>query len=359
MGRKLHIGTYAGIPVYIHWTFGLLVLGLIYYSFYLGFDATASMWFFTYIATLFFCVVLHEYGHALMARKYGVATRDIIISPIGGLARLESIPEEPKQELWIAIAGPLVNVFIALFMIIGMYLTGMIIFPADIQFPTNFTEYIQLVLALNIVLFIFNLVPAFPMDGGRILRAFLAFKFDYLKATYIASILGRIFCIGFVILGYFIKSPALFMIGVFIFYMATQEYRQVRRTSLIKSKKASEIANTSFSILYEDEPIQSAIDQNKLTGERSFLVQDRYQSISGTLPEIVIAHSFNHKQTHQAIHSVMSSKIHRAHEDITVYQAFELMDKLDLGILILTAETGEISAVLDRAAVKTYLRSIG
>ena len=163
MGKSLFLGRYAGIPIYVHWTFGLLLLSLAYFCVHLGLEIQTAAWLTLYVFTLFFCVILHEYGHALMARKFGVDTRDIIISPIGGLARLERMPIVPKQELLIAIAGPLVNVAIALLLVATMSLAGIQLFAGLLPFPSNGTEYIQLVLLLNIVLFFFNLVPALSL----------------------------------------------------------------------------------------------------------------------------------------------------------------------------------------------------
>jgi len=233
--RALNVGRYFGIPVFIHWTC-ILIIGFVgYVSFTEEMDLLGTAAFSLYLACVFFCVVLHEYGHALMARRYGIGTHDIILSPIGGIARLDSIPSDPKGELMIAIAGPLVNLAIALFIVGGLYLfkLGIVLPDADgFTILTNPVGFAHLILLVNVVLFLFNLIPAFPMDGGRILRALLSFKMDRLKATFIASSLGKILAIGFLIFAAYNNIPSLFFIGIFIFIVAGREYKTLKERNL-------------------------------------------------------------------------------------------------------------------------------
>lgn len=228
--KSLSLGRYFRIPVFVHWSFLFILVFISYTSISEGMDLTQVAAFSLYIFLVFFCVVLHEYGHALMARRYGIETQDIIITPIGGLARLRGMPMEPKGELMIAIAGPLVNLAIAAVILLILYGLGVgIILPDtdDLNILTNPIGFLHLVLILNLILFTFNLIPAFPMDGGRILRALLCFKFDRRKATLIVSIIGRIIAVAFVLFATYNKLPSLLFIGIFIFIMAGREYRAV------------------------------------------------------------------------------------------------------------------------------------
>ena len=203
----------------IHWSFGMLVLFVIYIGLTNKLSFSEILAFGLYVIILFICVVLHEYGHALMARKYGVKTRDIILSPIGGVARLEKIPEEPYKELLIAIAGPLVNVVIAILLstlTLIIFSGGILPSAENLELLKYPSEFIRFVIVMNIALFVFNLIPAFPMDGGRILRSLLAMKWGRVKATRIAAFVGRILAIGFVIFGVTIGNILLSVIGVFI-----------------------------------------------------------------------------------------------------------------------------------------------
>lgn len=226
MSGSLNIGTYAGIPVKVHWTFSIVILFVAYIAFSENLSINESLVLSLYVISLFFCVILHEYGHALSARKYGVKTRDIILSPIGGLARLDYIPAVPKQELIIAIAGPLVNIVLAILILAVILIAGPFDLPSaiDLQALMNPIGFLQVLFILNIVLFGFNLIPAFPMDGGRILRALLSFKLPRLKGTFIASLIGRFIAVIFVVFGALNEYYALLFIGIFVYVSANREY---------------------------------------------------------------------------------------------------------------------------------------
>ena len=238
--RMLSVGKYFNIPVYIHWTFSFIILLVGYEAYKAGMNQYEVLAFASYIFCVFLCVVLHEYGHALMARRFGIGTQDILITPIGGLARLYGLPQEPKGELYIAFAGPLVNLAIAISFFLGLYFSGVFLNPLYIDIVgvdlintmTSVIGFLHLILFLNIVLFTFNMIPAFPMDGGRILRALLSFKLDRVKATFYASIVGRVMAIAFVAFASYNRLPGLFFIGIFIFLMAGREYRMVERRGL-------------------------------------------------------------------------------------------------------------------------------
>src|SRR5436309_1945421 len=204
MSWSIPIIRVAGIQLRIHLTF-LLLIG------WIALDSANSV---IFVLLLFLCVVLHEFGHAIAAKGYGIKTPDITLLPIGGVARLERMPEEPKQELVIAIAGPLVNVIIAL----CLFLTGgSFVYP-----PTPTSSLNDIVLTINVVLVLFNLLPAFPMDGGRVLRALLATRLNYARATQIAANIGQGFAFLFGLMGLF-GNPLLIFIALFIYVGASQE----------------------------------------------------------------------------------------------------------------------------------------
>ncbi len=180
------------------------------------------------VAFLFVCVILHEYGHALTAAYYNIPTRDIFILPIGGLARLEYLPESPIKEMVIAIAGPLVNLVIALLLSLILWVYGR---PIDLSVMQNIDGIMSVhglligLLLVNLTLFIFNLIPAFPMDGGRILRASLSIKWGRHKATVIASYIAQVLAMVFFAYGSYNEMMTLSLIGVFIFFTARWERR--------------------------------------------------------------------------------------------------------------------------------------
>ena len=183
------LGNFAGIDVYIHATF-LLLIGWVGFSHWLEHQSWAQVLNgILFILALFVCVILHEYGHALTARKYGIKTRDITIYPIGGVARLERMPEKPLEELWVALMGPAVNVVIAGGLFAYLYLTSSLVPVSELTIASG--SFLERLMGVNISLVLFNLIPAFPMDGGRVLRALLAMKLDYVKATQIAANIGQ------------------------------------------------------------------------------------------------------------------------------------------------------------------------
>lgn len=229
-----------GIGIYVHATF-LLLPAFVFLANLEQIDF--ALYTVMMIPAVFGCVVLHELGHALTARRYGIETRDITLYPIGGVARLERLPDQPLQEFWIAVAGPAVNVVIAL--PLGLMLLSTSLNPAIFLSPAIFTDSLthislgQFVLgnlfAVNLFLAFFNLLPAFPMDGGRVLRALLAIRLGQLRATTIAAQIGVAMAVIFALVGLRV-SPMLTILGIFVFFAGQQElaavrYRYARRYS--------------------------------------------------------------------------------------------------------------------------------
>lgn len=228
--RSFYLGSYLGIPVKVHSSFGLILCFIGYMAYSEGLALKETLLFSSLTFLIFFSVLLHEYGHALMARRYGIRTVDIIMSPVGGLARMERLPEDPKKELMVAFAGPLVNLVIAGIIYLFLRSLGIRELNPDAEMMTIIAHpigYLALVAVMNLVLFAFNLVPAFPMDGGRILRALLSLMMSRKSATRIAVVIGQALAIGFVIFGAYNKIWSLVLIGPIIFLMARREYQMV------------------------------------------------------------------------------------------------------------------------------------
>src|SRR5262245_5986314 len=192
MIRSWKIGTAFGIGIYVHWTFLLLPACLIVTG--LGaVHGPVLLFVLALVGAVFGCVVLHELGHALAARRFGIATRDITLYPIGGVARLERMSEKPWEEFWIAVAGPAVNLLIA--GLLGFFLTFSRAVHQVVPLPPLGLEFLTMLMFLNLGLVAFNLVPAFPMDGGRVLRALLALRLGQLRATQIAVNIGMVLAV--------------------------------------------------------------------------------------------------------------------------------------------------------------------
>ena len=226
MRWSFKVARLAGIDVYIHVTF-LLLLGWIAFVYYATQQSlTEVIVGVGFILAVFGTVVLHELGHALAARRYGIETRDITLLPIGGVARLARIPEEPSQELFVAIAGPLVNVVIALGLLVGILATGGFSFPLSDVFRVVFGPvgtFTERLFMMNIWLVVFNMIPAFPMDGGRVLRAFLAMTMDYAQATNVAALIGQGMAFVFGAIGLLVGIPLLLFVALFVWIGAAGE----------------------------------------------------------------------------------------------------------------------------------------
>ena len=214
------IGEFAGIGVYMHATFLLLIGWIALTSLLAGGTAASALQGVLFILLLFACVVAHEYGHALTARRYGIKTRDITLLPIGGVARLERMPDKPLQELWVALAGPAVNVVIAALLFAWLLLSGGLA-PLDTLSITG-GSLLERLMVVNISLVLFNLIPAFPMDGGRVVRALLALRLEYGRATQIAATLGQGMALLLGLIGLF-TNPLLIFTVLFVWIGAAQE----------------------------------------------------------------------------------------------------------------------------------------
>ncbi len=224
------IGSYAGIGVYVHATF-LLVIGWVVWTHWsAGQSLAMTINGLLFVLALFGCVLLHEFGHALTAKRYGIKTRDITLLPIGGVARLERMPDDPKQELWVALAGPAVNVVIAAALFVWLQVTAA--FEPLESLTMTGGSFAERLLLVNVSLVLFNLLPAFPMDGGRVLRALLATRKNYVRATQIAATIGQGMALVFGFVGLF-SNPFLLFIALFVWIGAAQESSMVQMKSAI------------------------------------------------------------------------------------------------------------------------------
>jgi Zn-dependent protease len=227
MRSSIKIASVSGIEVRIHITF-LLFLAWIWFSYYQIAGVGGATQGVLFILALFACVLLHEFGHAFAARGFGIHTPDITLLPIGGVARLSRIPDEPWQEFVVAVAGPIVNVVIAAALIFVVHQSASLDQLESIENPR--IELLAKLASVNIMLVLFNLIPAFPMDGGRVLRALLAMAMPYSRATMIAARIGQILAICLAAYSYFgpNRNPILIFIAFFIFIGAQQEAAMVR-----------------------------------------------------------------------------------------------------------------------------------
>ena len=254
-GWSLHLGRWLGIDVYLHITF-LLLLAFIGLSHGIADRSVdAALGGVLFFAGLFVCVLLHEYGHALAARRYGIATRDITLLPIGGVARLERMPEKPWQEFVVAVAGPAVNVVIAAGLLAGLFLRNTWELPATPSVTSG--GLIERLLLANVFLVLFNLLPAFPMDGGRVLRSLLAMRLNYARATGIAAAIGKGMAVLFGFAGLF-GNPMLLLIALFVWIGATQEAAAAQMKSSFAGATVRDAMLTDFRALSPQDSLANA-----------------------------------------------------------------------------------------------------
>lgn len=284
MKWAVKLGRFAGIDVHLHATFFLLLV-FFGYSYWVSTGTLAGVATgLSLILLLFLCVVLHEYGHALTARRFGIGTRNITLLPIGGVAMLERMPEEPRQEIVVALAGPAVNVAIAALLWLVMALMDR---PgALIGIGFGHGSVLPSLLAANVALALFNLLPAFPMDGGRVLRALLAMRTDRLRATRLAAGIGRVLAVGFGILG-LMGNPFLLLIAVFVWIGAGAEAGSVRNESRLTRRPAGLAMITEFHTLAPGDPLSRAVDLTLSGSQKDFPVL-RGSEIAGVATQAAI-----------------------------------------------------------------------
>jgi Zn-dependent protease len=251
------IGRVAGIDVYVHATF-LLLLGWVAINTWLARGRVADvMYGLLFVSALFGIIVLHELGHALAARRYGIATEDITLLPIGGVARLEGMPEKPQQELVVALAGPAVNVVLAF--VFWMLIRSSAALTSLTHFQLVGGSLLSNLLTANIMLAVFNLIPAFPMDGGRVLRALLALKLDYARATHWAATIGQAMAFMAGAVGLAKMNPFLVFIAIFVYLGAEQEADMVKVQTALDGVPIRKVMIRDFKTLSPHDTLSRAV----------------------------------------------------------------------------------------------------
>lgn len=324
LGWSLRLGSLFGIPIYLHWTFLLLIVWLVTAPLFSGAPEAASVGLRTagFVLAIFGCVVLHELGHALAARRFGIATRDITLLPIGGLARLEKMPEKPMQELIVALAGPAVNVVIAAVAIPAVlvldgpnaFLGGAVEGEATDTVALYQTNFLAALAMVNIFLVVFNMIPALPMDGGRVLRAVLAMTTDRGRATTIAAAVGQVVAVGFVLLGLFTGHILLMLIGVFVFLGAGAEAQSERFRSALEGLRARDAMITRFRSLRVSSTLRQAVDELLAGSQQDFPVlrddargDDDAAALVGVLARADLLRAMAQERVSDPISSIMRS----------------------------------------------------
>lgn len=329
------IGTIRGTEIRIHATFFLLLAWVLVAAW--GAEGpAAALENVAFILALFTCVVLHEFGHVTMARRFGVKTPDITLLPIGGMARLERIPEDPRQEILVALAGPAVNVVIWLVLTVVLGASMQLNVLQSLEDPTQ--GFLQRLAAVNLMLVLFNMIPSFPMDGGRVFRAVLALFMDRVRATQIAAQVGQAMAFLFGFLGLTGGSPLLVLIAVFIFFAAGAESSDAALRSRAHDARARDAMITQFEALSPGDTLDTAAAAVLRTTQAEFPVIDADGHLQGILTRNAIIAAIQNDHRADPVAGAMTQDIPALRLDAPMDDVLDAMQSGMPGVAVTDAK---------------------
>ncbi len=336
------LGRVAGIDIRIHATFLLLLAWFAAMAWFGTGTAQAALRGVLLVVAVFGCVVLHELGHALTARRFGVATRDITLLPIGGVARLRGMPRDPRAEMLIAVAGPAVNLLIAASLWIVLQPFGgagtlAAVFAGEAPFLAT-------LLWLNLILALFNMIPAFPMDGGRVLRAALTLRLGLMAATRVAARIGQALAAGFMVLGA-LYNPILMLAGVFVWFGATLEAADAQMRSALHGVPLPAALIRDFRKLDPDDSLAAAAALTLATTQKDFPVV-RDGRVLGVLPQAALLAGLAEDGEHAPVRSRMRRDVPLAELSDPLPRVWDRLREGDLR-LIPVLDRGELVGLID------------
>jgi Zn-dependent protease/CBS domain-containing protein len=338
MSWSLTIGRIAGTDVRLHITF-ILFLAWIFAANWATGGADQAWFTLAFMILLFACVVAHEFGHVFAARGYGIATPDVTLLPIGGLARLERISEEPREEFVIAIAGPLVNVVIAGVLIL--------FFGADLHWGALTTidstkvSMIDRLAMVNIFLVLFNLIPAFPMDGGRVLRALLATRMGFTRATEVAATVGQGFAFALGFIGLF-SNIFLVFIAIFVYLAASSEAHFVAIRSMANGVPVSAAMMTQYATLAPTADVEDAVQTLLRTSQSEFPVVDDAGRPVGLLARGDIIRALKERGPNARVADAMTAEVFTIGHRQPLDAAFRLLQEKSAPAVAVIDATGRL-----------------
>ena len=354
MKGALRIGSISGIKIQVHWTFTLLLIWVAFIEIQKGSELNRILLNEALIVVLFFCVVLHELGHLLTANKFGIKARNILILPIGGVATLEKMPEKPAQELLIALAGPAVNVVIAVLLLLVVPVRSYFNFDSivleEMLYEPTLQNFLFYLFIANVMLVVFNLIPAFPMDGGRVFRALLTFKLGRVKATNIAASIGQGLAFMFFVLGLFF-SPILILIALFIFLEAYGENQMVKQGDLLKGHLVKEATLTNITKLKPDNNIQEVIEILLAGTEKDFVVIEN-QKIIGILTQKDILKNANTPSV--LVSDIMQRKFRTVDVSMEIIKVLQNIGK-ERNDFYPVVENGQLVGAIDTINISEFI----
>lgn len=346
------IARVAGTDIRIHVTFFLLLLWIGILHFQEGGQAAAIEGV-AFILAIFACVVLHELGHALAARRYGIRTPRITLLPIGGVAELERMPENPLHEIVVAVAGPLVNVAIALILVYGFGAVLNADMLATMEDPAR--NFLSRLAAVNVALVVFNAIPAFPMDGGRVLRALLATRFSRARATDIAARIGQALAFLFGFLGLISGNVLLVFIAIFVYLAASGEAMAVNLQDIARSLKVRDAMITEFATLGPRSSLADAADLLLRTTQHEFPVVDGSGSLRGVLTREAMAAGLEASGSDTPVMEVMVRDIPQVRADGSLEEPLKALQGGQTPAVGVVDGTGRLVGYINRENIGELL----
>jgi Zn-dependent protease/CBS domain-containing protein len=350
MGGSFKIGQFSGIDVRVHWTFFLLLAFFAFLGYQASGSAVGALTATVTIVALFFCVLLHEFGHSLVAQRLGIGIHSITLLPLGGVSSFESLPEKPADEVKTTIAGPLVNVVLALVLFgVGLLFGAVPRVPADPFMDTGSVGQFFFYLGyLNVVLAVFNLLPAFPLDGGRILRALLATRLGAIRATDISSVVGKIFAAVFFLIGLISGNLLLAFVAAFIYIGANGEAQMVRQQGLTRGLTVSDVMGTKprTETVTPDHTFRQVLDSVIHGYQEDFPVVDESGNLVGMLTRDEIMTAAHSPERYSSVRDLMKTNVPTISSQVDLFEdGLRILQQSGLRALPVT-ENGELVGML-------------
>lgn len=350
LGHSLSIGTIAGTKIRLHWTF-LAYLAWLGIAFLLSGGAGAALSGVGFILAVFACVVAHEFGHILTARRFGIVSPDVTLLPIGGVARLQAIPERPTQELAVALAGPAVNLVIAAAL---MLILGPGPRSADLAAIVQPKDILPALATINLFLALFNLLPAFPMDGGRALRALLSIFLERGRATAIAAGVGQALAVALGLFGLLAGHVLLIFIAMFVYFAASAEAQDVQLHRLADRLRTADAMVTELLPLSMSDTLADAAELLLRSEQREFPVLDEQGDFAGILTREGMIRGLNAHGPEAPIGSVMLAQVRTISADTLLSEALPLIEG-DARPVVVIDGTGKFAGLLTRETLGELL----
>jgi Zn-dependent protease/predicted transcriptional regulator len=344
MKYSLKIFSVFGIPVELHISFLVLML-LIYIVAFFNFYPSINLLTAVLITLVFVTVVLHELSHSYVAKRYGIKIQRIVLLPIGGVSEMEEIPKDPAQELRIALAGPVANLIIA---VISFFI--LIIFRNSLS--TVLIGALYYFIIVNLLLGLFNLLPAFPMDGGRILRAYLAERMSFIKATKLAANIGKQFAIIMAVVGVFFNF-LLILIAIFVYFGAEGEYRSVLVSTLLEDEKVKDIMTTDVHTLTPDNTVQETLQTMFREKHMGYPVIDNEKLVGIITFDDISKIPENQRDT--MIKDIMTTKLITSDPEEELVETIGKLNKNRIG-RVPVVENGEVVGIISKTDITNTMQ---